>query len=211
MLSKSLISFFIITNLDASLIITGVIDGDLNGGTPKAVILTATADITDLALYGIGSANNGGGSDGQEYTFASGTAMSGDMFLLAGNSDSASFFSSNFLNLSVLSTSSANINGDDAIELFESGSVIDTFGEIDIDGTGRDWEYTDGYAVRTGGAAGAFVLANYNIQEDGLVGFDEMATVSALASSFGLIAAPEPSTVFLTSLTLIGLLRRRRC
>ena len=28
-------------------------------------------------------------------------------------------------------------NGDDAIELFEQGVVIETFGELDVDGTGQ--------------------------------------------------------------------------
>ena len=46
-----------------SLKINDVIDGPLSGGLPKAIELLATADIADLSIYGIGSANNGGGSD----------------------------------------------------------------------------------------------------------------------------------------------------
>ncbi|MEN0003955.1 MAG: nuclease, partial [Bacteroidota bacterium] len=53
----------------SDLIITGVIDGPLPGGTPKAVELYALADIPDLSIYGLGAANNGGGSDGEEFTF----------------------------------------------------------------------------------------------------------------------------------------------
>eukprot|EP00984_Skeletonema_dohrnii_P010390 scaffold4046_cov78-Skeletonema_dohrnii-CCMP3373.AAC.1 len=45
------------------LIITGVIDGPRSGGLPKAVELYATSDIPDLSSYGVGFANNGGGSD----------------------------------------------------------------------------------------------------------------------------------------------------
>ena len=44
--------------------------------------------------------------------------------------------------------SAANINGDDAIELFENGNVIDTFGDINTDGTGEPWEYLDGWVSR---------------------------------------------------------------
>ena len=52
-----------------SLIITGVIDGPLSGGTPKALELYALNDISDMSIYGLGFANNGGGSDGIEFAF----------------------------------------------------------------------------------------------------------------------------------------------
>ncbi len=52
-----------------SLVITGVIDGPLSGGVPKAVEFYVLNDIPDLSVYGFGSANNGGGSAGEEYTF----------------------------------------------------------------------------------------------------------------------------------------------
>ena len=51
------------------LVITGVVDGPLTGGTPKAIEFCALNDIPDLSAYGFGSANNGGGSDGEEFTF----------------------------------------------------------------------------------------------------------------------------------------------
>ena len=51
------------------LVITGVVDGPLSGGVPKAVELYARTDIADLSTFGIGAANNGGGTDGQEFTF----------------------------------------------------------------------------------------------------------------------------------------------
>ena len=55
----------------ADLIITGVFDGPLPGGNPKGVELYATQDIPDLASYGLGVANNGGGTDGVETTLPS--------------------------------------------------------------------------------------------------------------------------------------------
>ena len=55
-------------NAGADLVITGVVDGPLSGGTPKAIELYATTDIADLSIYGFGSANYGGGSDGEELT-----------------------------------------------------------------------------------------------------------------------------------------------
>lgn len=61
-------------------------------------------------------------------------------------------------------SSAASISGDDAIELFMSGIVVDIFGGIDVDGSGEPWEYLDGWTYRTDstGADGTnFVLSNY--------------------------------------------------
>lgn len=131
------------------LIISGVIDGPLTGGVPKAVEFYVLNDIADLSLYGFGSANNGGGSDGQEYTFT-GLASAGEYIYIA--SDTAGFNS--FFGFNPNDTASAaNINGDDAIELFFNGSVVDVFGEIDVDGTGQPWEYLDGWTYRVSGTS----------------------------------------------------------
>ncbi|MBN2565503.1 MAG: hypothetical protein JXB46_07305 [Candidatus Eisenbacteria bacterium] len=54
----------------SDLIITGLIDGPLSGGLPKAVELKACADIPDLSIYGLGCANNGGGTDGTTFVLA---------------------------------------------------------------------------------------------------------------------------------------------
>ena len=43
----------------------------VGGSSGKAIHLVATGNILDLSSYGIGVANNGGGTDGQEYTFPS--------------------------------------------------------------------------------------------------------------------------------------------
>lgn len=39
-------------------------------------------------------------------------------------------------------------NGDDTYELFNGVQVVDIYGEVGVDGTGEDWEYTDSHAVR---------------------------------------------------------------
>ena len=46
-------------------------------------------------------------------------------------------------------TSSISQNGDDAIELFYNGNVVETFGDIFLDGTGECWEYTDSWAYKS--------------------------------------------------------------
>lgn len=151
------------------LIITGIIDGPLTGGTPKAIELYATANIADLSLYGVGSANNGEGSDDAELIL-SGSAVNGAFIYVA--TESTEF--NNFFGFSPDFTGgAANINGDDAIELFYdvtglfSGaeSVIDVFGDINVDGTGEAWEYLDGWAYRnnvSGPDGSTFTLANWS-------------------------------------------------
>jgi len=145
----------------AGMVITGVIDGPLTGGLPKAVELYVINDIPDLSLYGLGSANNGEGSDGEEFTFPAQTAAAGQFLYVA--YESAGFF--DWFGFEPDFTSgAANVNGDDAIELFMSGAVIDVFGEIDVDGTGQPWEYLDGWAYRvdgTGPDGSTFILENW--------------------------------------------------
>ena len=135
--------------LVSDLIITGVVDGDLAGGLPKALELYVINDIPDLSIYGLGSANNGEGTDGEEFTL-SGSASAGDYLYIttaAGAADFQTFFGitedfqSGFI----------GVNGDDAIELFKNGGVVDVFGDINTDGTGEAWEYSDGWAVRNSG------------------------------------------------------------
>jgi hypothetical protein len=149
-------------SLHAQLIVTGVIDGPLAGGTPKAIELYVTEDIDDLSTLAIGSANNGGGSKGPEFTFPGDTAMAGDFIYLAMEAvefENYFAFPPTYTHHSALS-----INGDDAIEVFRDGQVIDTFGQIDLSGTGQPWEYMDGWAYRvdqTGPDGSTFVLDNW--------------------------------------------------
>ena len=67
-------TFSIIGTVSGDLQITAVFDGPLSGGLPKGVELYVVNDIPDLSQYGLGSANNGGGSDGEEFTFPTGSA-----------------------------------------------------------------------------------------------------------------------------------------
>lgn len=129
----------------SDLMITGVIDGPLTGGLPKAVQLIALNDIPDLSIYGVGSANNGGGTDGEEFTFPADTIAAGTVIYLASETDG---FTSFFGFAPDYTASTANINGDDAIELFLNGEVVDLFGDQNVDGTGQPWDHLDGWAAR---------------------------------------------------------------
>lgn len=157
----TIIALFSISLISAQdLIITAVFDGPLTGGHPKGVELLATADIQDLSLYGIGSANNGGGTDGVEYTFPADALTAGDFIYVAANQTGFTDF---FGFASTYINGAANINGDDAIELFFNDSVVDLFGDINADGTGTAWDHLDGWAYRKNGvsASTTFNVANW--------------------------------------------------
>jgi hypothetical protein len=196
--------------LNASLIITGVFDGPLTGGVPKGIELYATTDISDLSIYGLGSANNGGGTDGEEFTFPATTANAGDFIYVS--TDEVGF--NDFFGFSTDHVTGAmSINGDDAIELFQNGAVIDIFGDINVDGSGQAWDYLDGWAYRnsnSGPDGSTFVLGNWSFS--GINVFDGETTNAAAATPFpaGSFAIPEPATGLLGSLALLGLIRRRR-
>ncbi len=150
------------TALGQELVITGVVDGPLSGGLPKAIEICVLNDIPDLSDYGLGSANNGGGSDGEEFTFPAGPVSAGTFLYVASE---APGFSAFFGFAPTFTSGAASINGDDAIELFKSGSVVDVFGDINVDGSGEPWDYLDGWAYRndgTGPDGSTFTFANWS-------------------------------------------------
>ena len=137
----------------AQLSLRGVIDFDLPtaGSTGKALHLRADSAIQDLSRFAIGVANNGGGTDGIEYVFPSLSLSLGDDIILYRDSAAiTNYFQSCFSNFEIKLQASNSIsqNGDDAIELFKDSVVIETFGDINIDGTGTSWEYTDSWAYK---------------------------------------------------------------
>lgn len=155
--------------LTNALRISGVFDV-LNNGTPKGIEIEVLSDIADLSVFGVGSANNGGGTDGEEFTFPAVAALTGDLLYVIGTGQTADFNTFFGVSLTPYESSAAFINGDDAIELFENGQVIDVFGDINTDGTGEPWDYVDGWAYRnvgTGPDGSTFVLANWTFSGTG--------------------------------------------
>lgn len=171
------------------LLITGVIDGPLTGGVPKAVELYVVNDIPDLSIFGIGAANNGGGTDGQEFTFPADAATAGDFIYVA--TEAIEF--ANFFGFAPDYTdgTAASVNGDDAIELFENGVVIDTFGDINVDGTGQPWEYLDGWAYRVSNTEAdgtIFNIANWTFSGPNALDNETSNTTAATPFPLGTFA-----------------------
>ncbi|SDW62073.1 ExeM/NucH family extracellular endonuclease [Litoreibacter albidus] len=178
-----------------SLVITGVLDGPLSGGLPKAVEIYVAADVADLSAYGVGSANNGGGSDGEEFTFPAVAAAAGTYIYIS--SESPGF--TEFMGFAPNYTAGAlSVNGDDAIELFENGAVIDVFGEPNVDGSGQPWEYLDGWAARNPGttASPTFDIADWSFS--GPHAFDEQTSNATASAPFPTAGydAPPPTASF---------------
>ena len=151
-----------------SLVITGAYDGPLSGGTPKGIELYVLQDISDLSLYGVSSITNGAGTSAGnvEYNFPADAVTAGTYIYLA--TESTQF--NTFFGIAPTYTNGVvSINGDDSIELYESGQIIDTFGTVDCDPnasgtTCPEWDHLDGWAYRnddTGPEGTTFTISNW--------------------------------------------------
>ena len=145
----------------SKLLISAVFDGPLTGGQPKGLELYVLDAIAagDLEQYAVGSANNGGGTDGPEFQFPANDAVipAGSYLYLA---DDAQGFEDFFGFAPQYSDGFAvAVNGNDALELFNDAaadfdggeSLVDLFGDPNVDGAGEAWDYTDGWAARAAG------------------------------------------------------------
>lgn len=164
------------------LIITGAYDGPLPFGLPKGIELYVVNNIADLSMYGISSANNGTGTTGgAEFTFPAVSATAGSY--IYATSDSAGFADFFGFNADYVD-GSMNINGDDAIELYQGSTVIDVFGDVNVDGTGELWEYLDGWAYSDNGRAAS---ATFNVADwtySGINALDGETTNGTAATPF---------------------------
>ena len=130
----TLFTSFLFAQTDLEL--KGIIVFESGGTQGKAIHLVANEAIPDLSDYGLGTAGNGGGTDGLEYTFPAQPVAAGSHIFVPRNT---TWMTDYFVNLDVfdivIEASVANQNGDDAIELFGSVNttpvVIETFGDID--------------------------------------------------------------------------------
>ncbi len=149
-----------INDVPPSIELKGVMELDdfnADGGSVRAIQLRVLIDIPDLSIYGLGIANNGGGTDGQEFTFPANSANAGDEILVLRDADEAqakSYFGSCYDDFTVILTNKITGNGNDAVELFNDGIVIETFGEVSFSGGSSNydlyWSYKDTWAYKLG-------------------------------------------------------------
>lgn len=198
---------------NAQLILTGVIDGPLSGGTPKAIELYVTSDIADLSLYGVELVSNAGSSTGAIETFFSGSATAGQFLYVATEAvefENVFGFAPNFL------TNDVNHNGDDDFYIYGPGNtLLDVWGGSDgLDNTGESYDILDSWAYRLDGTGPStvFEASEWTIAPvDSLDGLDAAGVASTVP--FGTYQVPEPSTyAAIAGVMTLGLaiLRRRR-
>lgn len=164
-------------------IITEVVDGCRADGSPKFVELTNTGTFDYTFLHG-GIIVQSNASDDRYIDIDLGgvTIASGQSFVVAASSqDGISLFLDTYGFHADLYDGSAFGNGNDRYILtdtLDGSHVLDIYGEMDVDGTDTDWEYTDSYAWRrpqfNSGNGGMFAVGEWSVAEpDYLCGEDD--------------------------------------
>ena len=148
---------------EPALSMQGIIDFSMPGHWMKAVHMVATDDIADLSVYGINAVfHNESASDGAPAVNLTGSASAGDNIIIAktggvGDPNSGGYTTQEWLDaymnasnvfdvIQIANNALPSFNGDDAVELYFNGSVVETYGVVGVDGTGESWEYTDSWA-----------------------------------------------------------------
>lgn len=191
----------------ANLILTGIIDGPLGGGTPKAIELYVVNDIADLSQYGVELVHNAGSTAGAIETAFSGSAVAGDFIYVASE---AVEFTNVFGFAPTFTTGDANHNGDDDFYIYGPGNtLIDVWGGSDgLDNTGEAYDVLDSWAYRLNGTGPS---TTFNTAEWTIAPVDSLDGLTASqvndAVPFGTYVIPEPSTTVML-LFGIGLLAR---
>ncbi len=149
--------FFSVASFGQDLLITGIIDGPLPGGFPKGIELYVVNDIADISIYGLESTTNGAAAAGAEFTFPADAYTAGTFIYVGhtngGTTDNAAAFTQ-YLGVTVTYQDGVmSHNGNDTIILYKNGTVVDSVGEIGVNGTGTAWESKDGWGYRKDGMA----------------------------------------------------------
>ena len=178
---------------------TGILDGDLSGGNPKAIELFVSGT-EDLSSFVVQRSTNGAAFDA--IIALSGTYTNSFVYLVSNAASFDSVFGStgDFSNRIVSGNVSGN--GNDAFRLMQGPTVIDQVAPVQNSPN----TYIDGWLYRINGTGpdGGWVPANWT--GGSVDGLD--AAGHAAAVPFGTYAVPEPATLALSGLGGLLLMRR---
>ena len=139
-----------------ALSLQGIIDFSLPGKYMKGIHVKASADIADLSIYSVEPYASGDRLTPSAVYTLSGSASEGDdlLFWMSNADDAANIYmnASGIFDVVVEESEWNGYNGDDPITLSMNGDVIETYGELGVDGTGEAWEYLDTWAYKVDGA-----------------------------------------------------------
>ena len=129
----------------------------------------------DFTLYSLEKQSNGAASWGTTTSLQSFGTVTDDFIYIYSDSSSDEVFATEYPSATpAVESGVVNINGDDGIRIIldSDGSVVDQYGVDAEDGTGKPWEYTDGYAKRIDGTGpdGGFTASDWTYEKSGLNG-----------------------------------------
>ncbi|WP_139956261.1 T9SS type A sorting domain-containing protein [Flavicella sediminum] len=156
-------------------IITAIYSGDCSG-KPRGIEIYAKGEV-DFTLYKIQNQANGTGvafADRSIDMDALGTITDEFIYVIRNSgefSDTVTDFAAIDGTETVLyGADVAWVSGDDAVRIVRKSDdvVIDFYGVLDEDGTGKPWDYLKGYAKRIDGTTptGAFTIADWSIAKN---------------------------------------------
>jgi hypothetical protein len=141
-------------------------DGPLFGGNPKFVELFATTNVADLSIYTVAIGYNGASTGTAVYTFPAGSVPQGTYIYVAAFANNGDAGYQDYFNCTPDYLTSASLgNGDDAYLLPKNGIVIDTIGKVGVDGTGKAWEYLDGWIKRKNVSTASTPSVTFQVSE----------------------------------------------
>lgn len=202
------------------LIISEIVDGTLAGGNPKFVEITNTSG-TDFT-FGAGGVivqSNASTDLNIDVDLNGVTIFAGQSFVIASSAnDGVAVFESTYGFSADLYTTAFFGNGDDRYILSDGVGLVDIFGQIDVDGTGEAWEYTDSFAFRNAdilsGNGGSFELMEWTLGGvDALEGADTAGNLKLILANTTPGThnfVPAPGAAALLAMGGLTGLRRRR-
>ena len=202
-----------------ALVITGIVDGNLSGGSPKFVEVIATEDIADLSVFSLQLFSNGSSSAGNDNPLPAVSLSAGDVFyIVASNPVQQEIdFNTAFPGQTVFTLAAANFNGDDVIRLVEGANIIDQYGVVGVNGDFEPWDYTDSYAFRIDGFGPnqVFTLSEWVFGGRSALPTDSAGMISILGPLLGqydlpTTAIPEPVTFSMLIIGGVALMSRRQ-